>query len=55
MDIRIDIITDEGDDPMLMELELIEPDLFLRFSESGLKRMADGIWSRLERLADESS
>lgn len=37
---RVDLVTWQGA-PAVMELELIEPELFLRMSESGLQRFAD--------------
>ena len=43
---RIDLARDEAGTPMLMELELIEPSLFLRESPVALARLADAIVRR---------
>ncbi len=44
---RVDVVRDGRGVPMVMELELIEPSLFLAQSERALTRLADGITSRL--------
>jgi glutathione synthase/RimK-type ligase-like ATP-grasp enzyme len=44
---RVDLVEWEGD-PVLMELEMIEPELFLRRSPEGLRRFALGLKSALE-------
>lgn len=46
---RVDIARDERGAPMVMELELIEPSLFLRQSTAALERFADVIRARLAR------
>lgn len=43
---RIDMARDEGGAPMIMELELIEPSLFLLQSPPALARLADAIAAR---------
>ncbi len=40
---RIDIIPGRGDEPVLLEVELTEPTLFLSYSPGGDGRMADAI------------
>ena len=44
---RVDLARDARDKPMIMELELIEPSLFLRQSEPALQRLVDGLLRRL--------
>ena len=44
---RIDLIRDEHDQPLLAELELVEPSLFLRQEPAALKRLVRGIAARL--------
>ena len=45
---RVDLVeTDEG--PVLMELELIEPDLFL--TPQGAARLAEGLIASVEEMA----
>jgi len=44
---RVDVARDERGRPRVMELELIEPSLFLMQSEPALQRLADGIRRRL--------
>lgn len=43
---RIDLIPDEDGDPLLAELELVEPSLFLRQSGDALERLVQGIAAR---------
>lgn len=43
---RCDLARDEADRPMIMELELIEPSLFLQQSPLALERLARGIAAR---------
>ena len=43
----IDLIRDEHDQPLLAELELVEPSLFLRQEPAALKRLVRGIAARL--------
>jgi hypothetical protein len=43
---RVDLARDESGQPMLMELELIEPSLFLRQSDMALHRFAEAIVRR---------
>jgi glutathione synthase/RimK-type ligase-like ATP-grasp enzyme len=44
---RIDLIRGDGEEPMLAELELVEPSLFLRQEPTALKRLVRGISERL--------
>lgn len=44
---RIDLIRDEHDQPLLAELELVEPSLFLKQEPAALKRLVRGIAARL--------
>lgn len=44
---RVDLARDARGSPMIMELELIEPSLFLRQSERALERLADALCRRL--------
>jgi hypothetical protein len=44
---RVDMVRDEAGEPMLAELELIEPSLFFRFCDEALSRMVAGIERRL--------
>ena len=44
---RVDLTRDARGRPMIMELELIEPSLFLLQSPAALKRLVDGICRRL--------
>ena len=45
---RVDLVEHEGV-PTVMELELIEPDLFLRLDEHALERFVDVIEAQLPR------
>lgn len=44
---RIDLMRDEHDQPMVAELELVEPSLFLKQNPAALKRLVRGIAARL--------
>ncbi len=44
---RIDLIRDDHDRPLVAELELVEPSLFLQQSPEALDRLVAGIGSRL--------
>jgi hypothetical protein len=44
---RVDVARDSDGRPMIMELELIEPSLFLMQSTPALQRLADGLRRRL--------
>jgi len=44
---RIDLIRDDDDRPLVAELELVEPSLFLKQSPDALERLVAGIGSRL--------
>jgi len=47
---RVDVVRDEDGRPMVMELELIEPSLFLRQHPPALERLADALTARLARV-----
>ena len=40
---RVDLVRDLGGRPVLMELELVEPDLYLRFDEQAGRRFARAV------------
>jgi hypothetical protein len=42
------VALDASGEPVLMELELIEPNLFLGWSPVGLSRFADAVQAQLE-------
>ena len=44
---RVDLVRDLQDRPVLMELELVEPDIYLRFDPAGPARFADAIEAAL--------
>lgn len=44
---RIDLIRDDHDEPLLAELELVEPSLFLKQEPAALRRLVRGIAARL--------
>lgn len=44
---RVDVVPDAAGEPLLMELELIEPSLYFAHSERALARFVDGVCSRL--------
>ena len=44
---RVDLIPGLNGEPMVLEVELTEPALFLEFSEGGVERLADCIASAL--------
>jgi len=46
---RVDVIPDDAGDPVVLELELVEPSLFLAFADGGAVRAADAIAARLSR------
>jgi hypothetical protein len=46
---RVDLLVDPDDGPVLTELELIEPYLFLLENPSSIPRMADAIARRTGR------
>lgn len=47
---RVDLARDENGNPQIMELELIEPSLFLRQNPRALARLADSMLERLRAL-----
>ena len=44
---RVDLVHDEAGDPMLIELEVTEPQLFLRYGPQTAERLADAIVARV--------
>lgn len=44
---RVDLVSSDEDIPVLMELELVEPSLFLSMSDGAVDRLADAIVARL--------
>src|SRR6266508_2961870 len=46
---RVDLALDASGEPVLMELELIEPNLFLGWSPTGFSRFADAVQVQLAR------
>jgi O-ureido-D-serine cyclo-ligase len=46
---RVDLVRDGGGRPLLLELELVEPTLFLADHPAGLDRLVAGIERRLAR------
>lgn len=47
---RIDLVRDPGGEPLLIELELIEPDLYLRFDAAEGAAFADAVTDLLRRV-----
>lgn len=43
---RVDVVTDDAGEPVLMELELVEPSLFTSLAEGSLDRLADAVAER---------
>ncbi|WP_250445856.1 hypothetical protein [Actinotalea sp. C106] len=43
---RVDVVSDDEGEPVLMELELVEPSMFLELAEGALDRFADAIMAR---------
>jgi glutathione synthase/RimK-type ligase-like ATP-grasp enzyme len=43
---RVDVVTDDDDEPVLMELELVEPSLFPALAPDAFDRLADAITAR---------
>lgn len=46
---RVDVVTDDDDEPVLMELELVEPSLFTDLAPGALDRLADAVLARADR------
>lgn len=45
---RVDVVTDDAGAPVLMELELVEPSLFLGLADGALQRFADSVVARAQ-------
>lgn len=45
---RVDVVTDDDDEPVLMELELVEPSLFTDLAPGALDAFADAVLARAE-------
>ncbi|MFI9719880.1 RimK family alpha-L-glutamate ligase [Streptomyces sp. NPDC052396] len=48
---RVDLALDEARNPVVMELELIEPNLFLHLDPQGLRRFVEAVAGRARRTA----
>jgi hypothetical protein len=48
---RVDLVEGPDDQPLVAELELIEPSLFFRFSEPALQRFIESIIRQVTALA----
>ena len=48
---RVDLVSGDDDEPVLIELEMVEPSLFMALSDHGLDRFADAIAARAGRTA----
>ncbi|MER7754448.1 hypothetical protein [Kitasatospora sp. NPDC097643] len=48
---RVDLVLDDAGEPVVLELELIEPNLFLRDAAHGLGRFVDAVAARAEAAA----
>lgn len=48
---RVDLVSGDDDQPVLIELEMVEPSLFMSLSDHGLDRFADAIVARAARSA----
>ena len=44
---RVDMVSSDDGQPVLMELEMVEPSLFTALSDGALERFADAIVSRV--------
>ena len=45
---RVDVVTDDSGEPVLMELELVEPSLFTGLADGALERFADAVAARAQ-------
>jgi glutathione synthase/RimK-type ligase-like ATP-grasp enzyme len=45
---RVDLVEGPDGEPLVMELELVEPELFLRYSAQAVERLVEGVIGRLE-------
>jgi len=52
--VRVDLARDGNGSPTLMELEAIEPNLYLRQAPASIERLADAIVAELDPSADPS-
>lgn len=48
---RVDLVSDDDGKPVLMELEMVEPSLFVRLGEGAVERFADAIVDRARAAA----
>lgn len=46
---RVDLVADGSGSPMVMELELVEPELFFRYSPAAVERLVSAVEHRLDR------
>lgn len=49
---RVDLVRDEDDEPLVAELEVLEPSLFLGFGDDALPRLVDAVARRLRSAID---
>ena len=52
---RVDLIPGPGGEPLLIELELVEPSLFLGYHPAGPETFADAIAARIASIKQGSS
>ena len=52
---RVDLIPGPGGEPLLIELELVEPSLFLGYHPGAPEAFADAIATRIVSIKEESS
>jgi hypothetical protein len=45
---RVDLVTDADGSPIVIELELTEPSLFLPHSDGGALRLVDAVLARID-------
>jgi glutathione synthase/RimK-type ligase-like ATP-grasp enzyme len=46
---RVDLVTDRAGDPLIMEFEIVEPELFLEYSAGAVERFTASIMRELDR------
>lgn len=46
---RVDLVADEHGDPLVMELELVEPELFFRYSQAAVERLVNAMERELDQ------
>jgi hypothetical protein len=48
---RIDLVRDAGGQPVVLELELVEPSLFLEHGPGAAERLVEGLMTRIGALS----